>query len=174
MCAGGFFSFQKAFPGNHMAPFFGAMVASMGENLITNGVLTLLRFPEHLERLRREPAIAPRLIEELLRYEPPVHYRTRLARADIAIGGTTIPEGAPVVLLLASGSRDPLRFADPDRFDPDRANNQHFGFGGSLHYCVGAPLARIEAELEARRTLRFENAAKDVPPLYRGMRDEDV
>ena len=140
-------------------------------NLITNGVLTLLRFPEHLERLRREPAIAPRLIEELLRYEPPVHYRTRLARADIAIGGTTIPEGAPVVLLLASGSRDPLRFADPDRFDPDRANNQHFGFGGSLHYCVGAPLARIEAEVALvalAQRLRAPRLLADPPPYRPG------
>jgi cytochrome P450 len=126
-------------------------------NLITNGMLTLLRHPSHLERLRAAPAIAPRLVEELLRYDPPVHYRTRLALADIEIGGVRIPKDSPVVLLLAAGSRDPDRFPDPDHFDPDRESNAHFGFGGSLHYCVGAPLARIEGEVAlvalARRLL---------------------
>ncbi|AWN36281.1 cytochrome P450 [Methylobacterium radiodurans] len=140
-------------------------------NLITNGVLTLLRFPEQLERLRREPEIAPRLIEELLRYEPPVQYRTRLALADIPIAGTTIPEGAPVVLLIASGNRDPARFTDPDRFDPDRRDNRHLGFGGGLHYCVGAPLARIEAEIALvalSRRLREPRLLADPPPYRQG------
>ncbi len=140
-------------------------------NLITNGMLTLLRFREHLERLRREPEIAPRLIEELLRYEPPVQYRTRLALADIPLAGTTIPEGAPVVLLIASGNRDPARFADPERFDPDRRDNRHLGFGGGLHYCVGAPLARIEAEIALvalSRRLREPRLLADPPPYRPG------
>ncbi|MGY2048577.1 cytochrome P450 [Methylobacterium sp. JK268] len=140
-------------------------------NLITNGMLTLLRFPEHLERLRAEPEIAPRLIEELLRYEPPVHFRTRKALAEIRMDGVTIPEGAPVVLLFASGNRDPARFADPDRFDPDRENNQHFGFGGSLHFCVGAPLARLEAEaalVALARRLRAPRLIEDPPPYRPG------
>ncbi|RVU15442.1 cytochrome P450 [Methylobacterium oryzihabitans] len=138
-------------------------------NLITNGILTLLRFPEHAERLRREPEIAPRLIEELLRYEPPVHYRTRLALADIGLGDATIPEGAPVVLLLAAGNRDPARFRDPDRFDPDREDNRHLGFGGGLHYCVGAPLARIEAEVALTAIVRRLPRLRllDDPPPYR-------
>jgi cytochrome P450 len=110
-------------------------------------MLTLLRHPEHLERLRAAPAIAPRLVEEVPRYEPPVHYRTRLVLADIEIGGMKIAKGSPVVLLLAAGSRDPDRSPDPDRLEPDRENNAHFGFGGSLHYCVGAPLARIEGKV---------------------------
>ncbi|MFE1601086.1 cytochrome P450 [Methylobacterium sp. ID0610] len=140
-------------------------------NLITNGMLTLLRHPEHLERLRTDPEIAPRLIEELLRYEPPVHFRTRKALAAIAFAGTTIPEGAPVVLLFASGSRDPARFPDPDRFDPDREDNQHFGFGGSLHFCVGAPLARLEAEaalVALARRLRNPRLIEDPPPYRPG------
>ncbi len=116
-------------------------------NLITNGMLTLLRHPEELERLRADPERAPRVIEELLRYEPPVHFRTRKALGTIEIAGQTIPKGAPVVLLFAAANRDPARFDDPDRFDPDREDNQHFGFGGGLHYCMGAPLARIEAEI---------------------------
>ncbi|ACA18939.1 cytochrome P450 [Methylobacterium sp. 4-46] len=140
-------------------------------NLITNGMLTLLRFPAQLERLRAEPEIAPRLIEELLRYEPPVHFRTRKALAEIELAGTTIPAGAPVVLLFASGSRDPARFADPDRFDPDREDNQHFGFGGSLHFCVGAPLARLEAEaalVALARRLRNPRLLDDPPPYRPG------
>lgn len=140
-------------------------------NLITNGMLTLLRHPEHLERLRATPAIAPRLVEELLRYEPPVHYRTRLALAEIEIGGVKIPKGSPVVLLLAAGSRDPDRFPDPDRFDPDREGNAHFGFGGSLHYCVGAPLARIEGEVALvalARRLRNPRLVEAIPPYRPG------
>lgn len=116
-------------------------------NLITNGMLTLLRRPDELERLKADPERAPRVIEELLRFEPPVHFRTRKALDDIDIDGVTIPKGAPVILLLASGNRDPERFQDPDSFNPDRTNNQHFGFGGGLHYCIGAPLARLETEI---------------------------
>ncbi|MEH1902327.1 MAG: cytochrome P450 [Nostoc sp.] len=119
-------------------------------NLITNGMLTLLRYPEHLERLRQDPDLAPRFVQEVLRFEPPVQFRTRTTLADIEIAGTVIPKGVPLVLMLASGNRDPLHFNDPDRFDPDRQNNQHFSFGGSLHLCIGAPLARMEGELAFR------------------------
>lgn len=138
-------------------------------NLITNGMLTLLRHPEELERLKRDPERAPRLIEELLRFEPPVHFRTRKALADIAVGGEVIPKGAAIVLLFAAANRDADRFSDPARFDPDRPDNQHFGFGGSLHYCLGAPLARIEGDV-ALVTLaqRLVNPRLiDDPPPYR-------
>ena len=115
-------------------------------NLTANGVLTLLRNPRALERLRSEPDWVIPLVEELLRFEPPVQYLpNRFALADIEIAGTTIPKGAPVILLLAAASRDPERFPHPDRFDPDRRDNQHLGFGSGVHYCFGAPLARIEA-----------------------------
>ncbi|CAO4154460.1 Putative cytochrome P450 YjiB [Methylorubrum aminovorans] len=140
-------------------------------NLITNGMLTLMRFPEHREHLRAEPEIAPRLIEELLRYEPPVQYRTRLALTDITVGGITIPKDAPVIFLLAAANRDPARFPDPDRFDPDRPDNRHLGFGGGLHYCVGAPLARIEAEValvSLVRRLEGVSLVEDPPPYRPG------
>ncbi len=117
-------------------------------NLISNGVLTLLRHPEVLERLKHEPELVIRTVEELLRFEPPVHFPVlRAALDDITIAGTTIPRGAPIVLALASGSRDPACIADPERFDPDRDQNQHLGFGGGVHYCFGAPLARLETQL---------------------------
>ncbi|MGH6858282.1 MAG: cytochrome P450 [Methylocella sp.] len=115
-------------------------------NLIANGMLTLLRHREWLERLRLDPALAPRIVEELLRFEPPVQFRTRKSLARIDIAGTAIPKGAPLVLLFASGNRDPKRFPHPDRFDPERVDNPHFGFGGGPHYCLGALLARLEAE----------------------------
>ncbi|MEV7189345.1 cytochrome P450 [Kitasatospora sp. NPDC093102] len=115
-------------------------------NLITNGVLTLLRHPDQLDRLRREPGLLPAATEELLRYESPVHMRQRIPLADVDIAGTTLPKGTSVVLALASGNRDPKRFHDPDRFDPARPDNQHLGFGSGIHLCYGAPLARIEAQ----------------------------
>jgi cytochrome P450 len=115
-------------------------------NLTANGVLTLLRHPAALDRLRSDPDWVVPLVEELLRFEPPVQYLpNRNALADIEVGQTTIPQGARIVLLLAAANRDPERFADPDRFDPDRPDNEHLGFGSGLHYCFGAPLARIEA-----------------------------
>lgn len=140
-------------------------------NLITNGLLTLLRHPDELERLRQDPLRAPRLIEELLRYEPPVQFRTRRTLSAIDIAGVTIPEGADLVLLLASGNRDETVFPDPDRFDPDRTGTRHLGFGGSLHYCVGAPLARFEAEAALTALairLKAPRLIEDPPPYRPG------
>ena len=136
-------------------------------NLITNGALTLLRYPAELERLRDHPHRAPVVIEELLRYEPPVQFITRFALADIEVDGVTIPRGSGIRLMLAAGNRDPRRFADPDRFDPDRPDNEHLGFSGGIHYCVGAPLARIEGQVAltalARRLVN-PRLVEDPPP----------
>jgi cytochrome P450 len=137
-------------------------------NLIANGMLTLLRHREVLERLRREPALVTRLTEELLRYEPPVHYiPSRVALDDIEIAGTIIARGSQVALVLAAGNRDPVRVRDPERFDPDREDIEHFGFGGGIHYCFGAPLARVETYLaltELARRLDNPRLATDPPP----------
>ncbi|MET8642320.1 cytochrome P450 [Streptomyces sp. NPDC004074] len=138
-------------------------------NLITNGVLTLLRHPDQLDRLRREPGLLPNAIEELLRYEPPVHMRERIPLSDVDVAGTTLPKGTSVVLALASGSRDPKRFDQPDRFDPARPDNEHFGFGSGVHLCYGAPLARLEAQAALGALLPYLGTAALVqdPPLYR-------
>ncbi|MEU8249415.1 cytochrome P450 [Nonomuraea sp. NPDC048916] len=136
-------------------------------NLITNGALTLLRYPDQLDRLRRDPGLLPSAVEELLRYEPPVHMRERIPLADIEIAGFTIPKGASLVLVLASGNRDPKRFHEPDRFDPTRPDNQHLGFGSGIHLCYGAPLARIEAHIALGALIpRLGTAtlAQDPPP----------
>jgi cytochrome P450 len=137
-------------------------------NLITNGMLTLLRHPDVLDRLNHEPGLVITLVEELLRYEPPVQMRTnRTTVADINIAGTTIPKGSPLALMLAAGSRDPSRFADPDRFDPGRTDNAHLGFLGGIHYCYGAPLARTETQValsELARRLVNPRLVADPPP----------
>ncbi|MFE2188263.1 cytochrome P450 [Streptomyces sp. NPDC059455] len=139
-------------------------------NLITNGMLTLLRNPDVLARLRKDPHLVVPLVEELLRFDPPVQMlpqRTPLSEIDIA--GVTIPQGASVWLLLASGNRDPQRFPDPDRFDPQRRDNQHLGFGSGIHSCFGAPLARLEAQIaltELARRLDEPRLLED-PPTYR-------
>jgi cytochrome P450 len=140
-------------------------------NLITNGMLTLLRHPEILDRLRRgdEPDLVARVVEELLRYEPPVQMLTnnRNTLDDIKVAGTTIPKGSQVTLVLAAGSRDPAHVADPDRFDPDREHNEHLGFGGGVHYCFGAPLARPETQIaltELVHRLRNPRLVTDPPP----------
>ena len=140
-------------------------------NLITNGLLTLLRHPDEFEKLRADSARAPKVIEELLRYEPPVQFRTRTTLSPIDIAGVTIPEGADLVLLLAAGNRDVSVFPEPDRFNPDRVGIRHLGFGGSLHYCLGAPLARFEAEsalTALTRRLKNPRLVEDPPPYRPG------
>ncbi|WP_427018576.1 cytochrome P450 [Pseudarthrobacter sp. P1] len=139
-------------------------------NLISNGILTLLHHPDMLARLRDDPDLAIPMVEELLRFEPPVHFLPfRTALDDIEIAGTTIPAGASITPVLAAGNRDPLHTRDPDSFLPDRENNDHLGFGSGIHLCFGAPLARLEAQIAlAEFAGRLDNPrlAED-PPLYR-------
>ncbi|MER8015329.1 cytochrome P450 [Streptomyces griseoluteus] len=137
-------------------------------NLIANGMLTLLRHPEYLRRLREEPELAVNIVEELLRYEPPVQLvPQRTCITDIEVRGVTIPKGARLWLMLAAGNRDPERFKDPERFDPDRDDLQHLGFGSGIHSCFGAPLARLEAQIalaELARRLENPRLVADPPP----------
>ncbi|QFZ77790.1 cytochrome P450 [Streptomyces fagopyri] len=137
-------------------------------NAITNTTLTLLRHPDTLQRFQRNPDLAVPLIEEVLRYEPPVQFVPWItALADIDVAGTTIPKGSPVWLMLAAANRDPGRFKDPDRFDPDREDNQHLGFYTGIHYCFGAPLARMElhaAVPELFRRVKDFGLLEDPPP----------
>jgi cytochrome P450 len=137
-------------------------------NLLGNGMLTLLRDPSLLERLRNGPDLIPSAVEELLRYEPPVQFLPKRTTLDeISLAGTTIPKGVFLTLALAAGNRDPAQFADPDRFDPERRDNQHLGFGSGIHLCFGAPLARMEAQIaltELVRRLEQPRLAVDPPP----------
>ncbi|MGW2957940.1 cytochrome P450 [Streptomyces sp. NPDC001220] len=137
-------------------------------NAISNTTLILLRRPDLLERFQKEPDLAAPLIEEVLRYEPPVQFVPwTTALADIDIAGTTIPKGSPVWLMVAAANRDPRRFEHPDRFDPDRKDNEHLGFYTGIHYCFGAPLARMELHAalpELFRRVRFSRLLEDPPP----------
>jgi cytochrome P450 len=116
-------------------------------NLIGNGLLALLRHPEEHRRLWADAALLPSAVEEMLRYDGPVQLTTRLARVDMKIHGTEIRKGQWAYLMLAAANRDPAQFPDPDRFDVSRAENKHVAFGAGPHFCVGAPLARLEAQL---------------------------
>jgi cytochrome P450 len=117
-------------------------------NLIGNGVLALLLNPAELARLGADPSLIGGAVEELLRYVNPVNNATfRFAAEPVEIGGVRISRGDPVLVALSSANRDPSRFGDPDRLDLGRDSSGHLAFGHGIHYCLGAPLARLEAEI---------------------------
>jgi pimeloyl-[acyl-carrier protein] synthase len=116
-------------------------------NLIGNGLLTLLRNPEQLQKLRSNPSLIPSAIEEMLRYESPSQHTTRIAPQNVRLGGKLIHKGQAVIVVIGAANRDPERFAEPDTFDITREENRHLAFGGGNHFCFGAPLARIEGQI---------------------------
>jgi cytochrome P450 len=123
-------------------------------NLIGNGILTLLRHPEQLEELRTDPSLIPTAIEELLRYESPIQYTSRLAPDDVVLGGKTIRKRQAVIAVMGAANRDPERFPDPDRLDIRRQDNRHLAFAWAAHFCFGAPLARLEGHIAFETMLR--------------------
>jgi len=116
-------------------------------NLIGNGVLALLRHRDQLEKLWADRTLIKSAVEEILRYDPPVQFDGRVAMADIEVGGVTVAEGEQPILILAAANRDPHQFDAPESFDITRADNRHLSFGHGLHFCLGAPLARLEGQL---------------------------
>jgi cytochrome P450 len=116
-------------------------------NLIGNGLLTLLRQPDQLARLRSNPSLVASAVEELLRYESPSQHTARMAPEGAALTGTPIPEGDAVIAVMGAANRDPERFPDPDRLDIGREDNRHLAFGWAAHFCFGAPLARMEGQI---------------------------
>ncbi|MGZ4962944.1 MAG: cytochrome P450 [Limisphaerales bacterium] len=136
-------------------------------NLIGNGVLSLLRNPEQLEKLRANPALIPSAVEEMLRYESPSQHTARLAPEDTEIGGKTIHKRQAVMAVMAAANRDPERFPDPDRLDIARTDNKHVAFGHGAHFCFGAALARIEGQIVFEELLqRFPVWSLDPTPLH--------
>ncbi|NYH78045.1 cytochrome P450 [Actinopolyspora biskrensis] len=134
-------------------------------NLIGNGVLALLDNDEEHEKLRADPTRAAKVVEEALRFDGPVNLATlRFTSEPVRVGEVDIPEGELVLVALSSANRDDEKFPEPHRFDQDRATGGHLAFGHGIHFCVGAPLARMEGEIALRQLAeRFPNIALDVP-----------
>lgn len=123
-------------------------------NLIGNGLLALLRHPAELERVRGQPELIGSAVEELLRFDSPVQRTARITNAEVEMGGKTIPSGAFVVTAIGAANRDPAHFPDPDRLDIGRPDNRHIAFGFGIHFCLGAPLARVEGQLALGALIR--------------------
>jgi hypothetical protein len=151
---------------NLIATMVGGQETTM--NLICNGVLTLLRNPEVMEDLRQHPELIPSAVEELLRYESPSQHTARLVPEDLELGSRHIAKGQAVMAVMGAANRDPERFPDPDRLDIRRLDNKHVAFGFGAHFCFGAPLARLEAQVAFAMLLRrLHNLKLDGPIQWR-------
>jgi cytochrome P450 len=147
-------------------------------NVSGNGLLALLEHPDQLQRLREDPGLLPTAIEELMRFDSPLQLFERTATEDVEIGGVTVARGQKIAALLGSGNRDPGVFAGADILDVGRTDNPHITFGAGVHFCIGAPLARVELQASfgalLRRTSRLELAspARRRPEfVIRGLRE---
>jgi cytochrome P450 len=123
-------------------------------NLIGNGLYALLTRPDQMQRLRSDPALIPTAVEEFLRFDAPVQFTTRVARESLTLGAQAIPAGKEIFFVLGAANRDPAQFADPDALDVGRRDNRHLAFGFGPHFCLGAPLARLEGQIAFATLLR--------------------
>ena len=137
-------------------------------NLIGNGTYALLRAPEQLARWRADPSLDIAGVEELLRFDGPVHVTGRIATQDLEINGNPFAKGNTVITLVSAANRDPARFADPARLDVGRQDNHHLAFSQGMHYCLGAALARLEGQIAVGSLVRrFPDLELVSPPVYR-------
>lgn len=141
--------------------------ADTTRSLLCYGLELLLAQPALMDRLRRDPTLVPSAIEEMLRFEPPVIQFRRTATQDTELGGRTIREGDKVVVFFPSANRDEAVFPDPDRFDIERTPNDHLAFGYGTHYCLGAPLARLESKHVFQTVLRELSRIEQAAPIER-------
>lgn len=134
-------------------------------DLIGNGLIALLRNPDQLDVLRRDPNAISAAVEEILRYDGPVLFHLRIAAEDVRVRGKDIKRGDAVMLVLGAANRDPSVFADANAFDVRRADNRHLAFGHGVHFCLGASLARLEGQVAigavVRRFRRLELASRE-------------
>ena len=141
-------------------------------NLIGNGLLALCRHPEQQQRLRDNRELIPKAVEEMLRYDPPVQMTVRVPTATTSVGGTEIAEGTIAFILLAAANHDPAHFPSPENFDVAREPNEHVSFGEGIHFCLGAPLARLEGAIAIEQMLdkfpRLQLADPNAKMAYRG------
>jgi len=157
------------------------MLLSAGQetttNLIGNGTFALLTHPDQMQKLRDDPTLIANAVEEMLRYDNPAQVAYRVAAEDVEVGSKTIRRGEIVNLLLGAANRDPEHFRDPDRFDITRPEIHQIGFGAGIHYCIGAPLARLEGQIAFNTFLRrFPNMRLETGqlewqdhPTFRGL-----
>lgn len=124
-------------------------------HLIGNSLLALLRQPEQMRLLRDDPTLLPTAVPELLRYDSPVQMTSRIATENLRIGGKEIAAGQEVLFSLGAANHDPAQFAQPDTLDVRRQENRHLAFGQGIHFCLGAPLARVEAEMALGALLKM-------------------
>ncbi|MEV4497598.1 cytochrome P450 [Micromonospora arborensis] len=137
-------------------------------HLLSNAVYALLRHPEQMELLRKDPSLIPGAVEEVLRWDPPVHLVIRMTSQPLIVAGQEIPPRSTVITLLAAANRDPEKFPDPDRFDVRRDDHQPISFSAGIHHCLGWALAKLEAEVVLDRLLRrFPVLRLDGSPEYR-------
>jgi cytochrome P450 len=147
-------------------------------NVLGNGVLALLRHPDQWRRLVDDPGLTGTAVEELIRFDPPLQLFERTAVVDTAVAGHPVPAGTKIAALLGAAARDPAVVDRPDELDVGRTRNPHLGFGAGAHYCLGAPLARLEvaAVLDALRTRLPTLSLSAEPPrrpdfVMRGLRE---
>lgn len=142
-------------------------------NLIGNGMLSLLRHPDQLEKLRADLSLIPSAVEELLRYESPIQHTARLAPDDLVLGRKTIRKGQTIIAVMGAANRDPEQFPNPDQLDICRRDNRHVAFAYASHFCFGAPLARLEGQIAFETVLsRMPNLRLEPSPLtWRGNLD---
>jgi cytochrome P450 len=134
-------------------------------NLIGNGLLALLHHSEEMQKLREDPQLIGSAVEELLRYDSPVQFMARVAKQTTEIGGKKIYKGQSVMLVVGSANRDPLQFPDPDCLDICRQDNKHLAFGHNIHFCIGAALARIEAQIVIETVIKRMSMLQLAPDL---------
>jgi cytochrome P450 len=135
-------------------------------NLIGNGLLSLLRYPDQMQKLRGDFSLFPTAIEELLRFESPSQHTARLAFEDTELGGKMIRKRQAVIAVMGAANHDPERFPDPDRLDITRQDNRHVAFAWASHFCFGAPLARLEGQIVFETLLRrFSDIHLEAGPI---------
>lgn len=141
-------------------------------NLLGNGLVALLRRPQAAASLRANSAAIPAAVEEMLRFDAPVQRAWRMAASDVSMGGVQIRQGEMILAMLGAANHDPEHFAEPDEFDISRSDHRHLGFGFGIHFCLGAPLARLEVEVALRGLLaRFADMQLDHCEPLRWRRD---